>query len=528
VLVDGDVFEPVNALRQEFPVSAVGTNKAEALAGWVREAGLACQAVAIYLDEANVGDVLRQGDIVLLAVDNHRTRALVDCRLGGLREATLISGGNDEIDGNVQLVRRQPRRHPHRDPSRDRHDDRRSGEWRRMRGPGGRASPASRNEPDGRLRDAQLPLGSLRTRQRPVQRGLPRHRPERGSPASPVPRRCGRSLTGAGCHLVRPTGRAKNPADPLQESLVANDQLANPFRPGNGVLPAYLAGREKPLAEFDAFIADSHPLHANWTVTGLGDSLTRLDDALKTAHRPGALLLYDEAHLLADDRSRERYPLSSLLSALGAVQRSGEPRVRIVLTGLPTLSVNLKRARTYAERILRYVVLVNLERGDAWDALTIPLARTQRRFATSVVGEIVEATGGYPHFLQFFGAYVWRAVPAMEVTPASYRAVEPALLHELDLAFFEDRFEAAPATEQRVLEVMAREHGQLRLTTLRPLLDSAVGSLDLVVRRPVERGLIYRATRGTCDFALPLLRPYPRRRAADLSNASPDERVGER
>ena len=47
-----------------------------------------------------------------------------------------------------------------------------------------------------------------------------------------------------------------------------------------------------------------------------------------TAHRPGALLLYDEAHLLADDRSRERYPLSSLLAALGAVQRSGEPRVR--------------------------------------------------------------------------------------------------------------------------------------------------------------------------------------------------------
>jgi hypothetical protein len=403
---------------------------------------------------------------------------------------------------------------------------------------------------------------------------------------------------------------------------VAHEQSANPFRPGTGVLPAYLAGRERPLAEFDAFIADPHPLHANWTVTGLRgtgktvlvetaaaraeaagwltlqreigerhrddsrladaleedvdalrrrcsrvgaieqsvarrarllrpsrvaiagvefepepiaprssadrmrDALMRLDEALNTAHRPGALLLYDEAHLLGDDRSRERYPLSSLLAALGAVQRSGEPRVRIVLTGLPTLSVNLKRARTYAERMFRHVVLANLERGDAWDALTIPLARTQRRFATSVVGEIVEATGGYPYFLQFFGAYVWRAVPAMEVTSGSYRAVEPSLLHELDLAFFEDRFEAAPPTEQRVLEAMAREHGQLRLTTLRPLLESAVGSPDLVVRRLVERGLIYRATRGTYDFALPGFRPYIRRRA-DLSNVSLDERVGD-
>ena len=118
-----------------------------------------------------------------------------------------------------------------------------------------------------------------------------------------------------------------------------------------------------------------------------------------TAERPHGVL--PPTLLLGDDRSRERYPLSSLLAGLGAVQRSGEPRVRIVLTGLPTLSVNLKRARTYAERMFRHVVLANLERGDAWDALTIPLARTQRRFATSVVGEIVEATGGYPYFLQF-------------------------------------------------------------------------------------------------------------------------------
>ena len=78
-----------------------------------------------------------------------------------------------------------------------------------------------------------------------------------------------------------------------------------------------------------------------------------------------------------------------------------------------------------------------------------------------------------------------------------------------------------------VLEAMAREPGQIRLTTLRPVLASSVASPDLVVRRLIERGLIYRATRGTYDFALPLFRPYLRRRAADLSNLSRDERVGE-
>ncbi len=105
VLVDGDVYEPGNRTRQVFPDSAVGSNKAEALAEVYR--GLTVQAVADYLTEGNVATVIRDGDVVLLAVDNHWTRFLVDRHLAGLQEVTLISGGNDETDGNVQLVRRR-------------------------------------------------------------------------------------------------------------------------------------------------------------------------------------------------------------------------------------------------------------------------------------------------------------------------------------------------------------------------------------------------------------------------------------
>ena len=51
-------------------------------------------------------------------------------------------------------------------------------------------------------------------------------------------------------------------------------------------------------------------------------ALVDLDATIADGRPRGALLLYDEAHLLADDRSRERYPLSGLLAALGAVQTS--------------------------------------------------------------------------------------------------------------------------------------------------------------------------------------------------------------
>ena len=107
VLVDGDVFEAKNRSRQLFADDALGTNKAEALARLVRGSDLPVQSIPEYVGPGNVTMIVREGDVVLLAVDNHATRALVDRHVASLAEATLISGGNDETDGNVQLVRRR-------------------------------------------------------------------------------------------------------------------------------------------------------------------------------------------------------------------------------------------------------------------------------------------------------------------------------------------------------------------------------------------------------------------------------------
>ena len=194
-------------------------------------------------------------------------------------------------------------------------------------------------------------------------------------------------------------------------------------------------------------------------------AFAQLDSILSHTERPGAILLLDEAHLLADDRGRERFPLSGLLAALGAVQRQ-QPRVRIVVCGLPTLSLNLKRARTYAERMFRHAVVGNLELDAAEEALAIPLAASRRSFGLSLISEIVEQTAGYPYFLQFFAAFACSRIGLEDIELADYQRVESALLHELDLAFFEDRFEGAAPSEQVLLLAMAHAGGRVGLAKL--------------------------------------------------------------
>ena len=76
-------------------------------------------AVEAFVEPGNVDRLLHDGDLVLLAVDNHATRKLVADRCERLHDVCLISGGNDGVEddssgvarggsyGNVQIYRRE-------------------------------------------------------------------------------------------------------------------------------------------------------------------------------------------------------------------------------------------------------------------------------------------------------------------------------------------------------------------------------------------------------------------------------------
>lgn len=111
VLADGDVFEPKNRSRQNFDQRLADElyNKAD-----TRATELAAKFPEIvvtpfpaFVNSANAASVVREGDVVFVAVDNHTSRKLLDEHASTLRNVTLISGGNDYHDGNAQVHQRR-------------------------------------------------------------------------------------------------------------------------------------------------------------------------------------------------------------------------------------------------------------------------------------------------------------------------------------------------------------------------------------------------------------------------------------
>lgn len=112
LLCDGDVFNHDNLYRMDVPDFG---NKAEVLGIALLDAidcpNLAIRWIPEYATAENISQLIEEGDCVLLACDNHKTRKLIGEHCAHhMNNVVLISGGNDGLEeglagtyGNVQV-----------------------------------------------------------------------------------------------------------------------------------------------------------------------------------------------------------------------------------------------------------------------------------------------------------------------------------------------------------------------------------------------------------------------------------------
>lgn len=113
-LIDGDRYMEHNKERVLFfaELDNKAVVKAQELSHAL-EGRIGILPVPKYVTPKNIRQMITEGDILFLCVDNHATRKLVGDRCRKLKDVVLISGGNDGIEegrtgtfGNVQVFLR--------------------------------------------------------------------------------------------------------------------------------------------------------------------------------------------------------------------------------------------------------------------------------------------------------------------------------------------------------------------------------------------------------------------------------------
>lgn len=233
--------------------------------------------------------------------------------------------------------------------------------------------------------------------------------------------------------------------------------------------------------------------------------------------RPGVVLLLDEAQVVRDERSRTgQHPLSLLISAAAALQRREVP-VGLVLCGLPTLTGNLLRARSYTERMFRGEEIGRLAEDEAAAAFTEPLR--DRAVATDehLVSAVVREVEGYPFFIQLWGAELWDAAEAAGVSQLDERLLELTtedIYRRLDIDFYEPRVSTLTPAEQDVLLATAEgPYPPVATVNLHGAVDKAPGNVNVLLGRLVDAGVLYRVRKGQYEYTAPKFREYLLRRA---------------
>lgn len=101
VIADGDVFEPKNHVRQIFEDGLATVNKAEAMLQMYP--GHPIIAVSRYISQADIEQMVQDGDCVLICADNYSVRSLIVDHVKTLDNAVVVNAGNENFDGSVQL-----------------------------------------------------------------------------------------------------------------------------------------------------------------------------------------------------------------------------------------------------------------------------------------------------------------------------------------------------------------------------------------------------------------------------------------
>lgn len=240
-----------------------------------------------------------------------------------------------------------------------------------------------------------------------------------------------------------------------------------------------------------------------------------IDVAVAKGHA-GAVILLDEAQILRDETRRGgEHPLSTLIASVSMLQRQELP-LGLVMCGLPTLTGNLLKARTYTERMFTGEEVGSLRGADAREAFVRPLSESDLSADEDLIEEVIEEVEGYPYFIQLWGRELWDVADYSGFDRLSLGVLEqarPEIYRRLDLDFYEPRISTLTPAEQDVLIASANAtYPPLVVREMNEKVEKTPQNVNVLLGRLVDQGVLYRVRKGEYKYTAPRFHDYLKRK----------------
>lgn len=212
----------------------------------------------------------------------------------------------------------------------------------------------------------------------------------------------------------------------------------------------------------------------------------------------GVVVLIDEMQELQRDE---------LAAICTAAHETGQRTLPfyIVGAGLPNLPGVLAEARSYSERLFAFRAIGPLNPEAAALAVIKPAESQGSAWSRDAVDVVVEASAGYPYFLQEFAKASWDYAPGPTIELDDAQVGVRAGREKLDDGFFRSRWNRATPAERAYLRAMAAdgENPSSSSEIVRRLGKTRAQQVGPTRARLIQKGLLYAPEHGLIACTVP-------------------------
>ncbi len=271
-----------------------------------------------------------------------------------------------------------------------------------------------------------------------------------------------------------------------------------------GALQGFASAFKISIGEIGLEVVDPHVADSGNLEIDLPGLLTTVGKAAKAADTSVAILV-DEVQYLGEE------DLRALIVAFHEISQNGLPVVMFG-AGLPQVAGLAGDAKSYAERLFDYPPVGPLDNEAAKEAIRQPILDEGAQIGDQALALIVDATSGYPYFLQEWGKHTWRVADDSPIDRHDVETATAEATEALDKSFFRVRFDRLTPREQAYLRAMAElGPGPHRSGEIASLLQRKVESLGPLRSGLIKKGMIWSPSHGDTAFTVPLFDEFMKR-----------------